>query len=74
MSKYETETWSGVDSISLRCIKGLVPGIFPICQTGEYVCLASHKQVLVDQRRSKLWKEMFSVKGSSSLLTPFAAP
>lgn len=73
MSEYETETWSVVDSISLRCIKGLVPGIFPICQTGEYVFLATHKQVLVYQRRSKLWKEMFSVKGSSSLPLWFSA-
>uniref|UniRef100_A0A1J3CS47 F-box protein n=1 Tax=Noccaea caerulescens TaxID=107243 RepID=A0A1J3CS47_NOCCA len=73
MRDYESEAWSVVDSISLRCIKGLVPGIFPICQTGDYLFLATHKQVLVYQRRSKLWKEMFSVKGSSSLPLWFSA-
>ncbi|CAN7125420.1 unnamed protein product [Brassica rapa subsp. narinosa] len=73
MRDYESEVWSVVDSISLRCIKGLVPGIFPICQTGEYVFLATHKQVLVYQRRSKLWKEMFCVKGSYSLPLWFSA-
>ncbi|KAJ4870860.1 F-box protein [Raphanus sativus] len=73
MRDYVSEVWCVVDSISLRCIKGLVPGIFPICQTGEYVFLATHKQVLVYQRRSKLWKEMFSVKGSCSLPLWFSA-
>ncbi|CAN8255654.1 unnamed protein product [Cochlearia groenlandica] len=73
MREYENESWSVVDNISLRCIKGLVPGIFPICQTGEYVFLATHKQVLVYQRRSKLWKEMFSVKGGSYLPLWFSA-
>ncbi|CAN8255652.1 unnamed protein product [Cochlearia groenlandica] len=73
MREYEDESWSVVDDISLRCIKGLVPGIFPICQTCEYVFLATHKQVLVYQRRSKLWKEMYSVKGGSYLPLWFSA-
>ncbi|XP_010546954.1 PREDICTED: F-box protein At5g49610 [Tarenaya hassleriana] len=73
MQDYENGIWVVIDRISLRCIKGLVPGIFPICQTGEYLFLATHKQVLLYQRRSKLWKEMFSVKGSSSLPLWFSA-
>ncbi|KAL6193603.1 hypothetical protein ACLB2K_034687 [Fragaria x ananassa] len=67
LKDYVREEWRLVDTVSLRCIKGLVPGIFPICQTGEYVILATHKQILVFHRKSRVWKEMYSVKNSSTL-------
>ncbi|XP_027115857.1 F-box protein At5g49610 isoform X2 [Coffea arabica] len=67
MKDYEREEWHMVDKVSLRCIRGMVPGIFPISQTGEYVFLATHKQVLVYQLKNKVWKEMYSVKNSSTL-------
>ncbi|OMO58501.1 hypothetical protein COLO4_34567 [Corchorus olitorius] len=70
---YEKEIWCMVDRVSLRCIKGLVPGIFPITQTGEYVFLATHKQVLVYHQRSRVWKEMYSVKNSATLPLWFSA-
>lgn len=73
MKDYEREKWHMVDKVSLRCIRGMVPGIFPISQTGEYVFLATHKQVLVYQRKNKLWKEMYSVKNSSTLPLWFSA-
>ncbi|KAL3505598.1 hypothetical protein ACH5RR_030980 [Cinchona calisaya] len=73
MKDYEGEKWHMVDKVSLRCIRGMVPGIFPISQTGEYVFLATHKQVLVYQRKSKVWKEMYSVKNSSTLPLWFSA-
>ncbi|KAK6265235.1 hypothetical protein QUC31_016072 [Theobroma cacao] len=73
MKDYERELWHMVDSVSLRCIRGLVPGIFPITQTGEYVFLATHKQVLVYHQRSKVWKEMYSVKNSATLPLWFSA-
>ncbi|KAM1191581.1 hypothetical protein PS2_011841 [Malus domestica] len=67
LKEYESEEWHLVDTVSLRCIKGLVPGIFPICQTGECVFLATHKQILVFFRKTRVWKEMYSVKNSSTL-------
>lgn len=67
LREYEREEWHLVDTVSLRCIKGLVPGIFPICQTGAYVFLATHKQILVFYRKTRVWKEMYSVKNSSTL-------
>ncbi|KAK9288203.1 hypothetical protein L1049_017654 [Liquidambar formosana] len=67
------EDWHMVDRVSLRCIRGLVPGIFPISQTSEYVLLATHKQVLVYHRNSRVWKEMYSVKNSSTLPLWFSA-
>ncbi|KAM7463172.1 hypothetical protein LguiA_031293 [Lonicera macranthoides] len=70
---YENEEWVMVDKVSLRCIRGMVPGIFPICQNGECVFLATHKQVLVYQRNSRVWKEMYSVKNSSTLPLWFSA-
>lgn len=73
MKDYERELWHIVDRVSLRCIRGLVPGIFPITQTGEYVLLATHKQVLVYHRRSRLWKEMYSVKNNATLPLWFSA-
>ncbi|XP_022760727.1 F-box protein At5g49610-like [Durio zibethinus] len=73
MKDYERELWHMVDRMSLRCIRGLVPGIFPITQTGEYVFLATHKQVLVYHRRSRVWKEMYSVKNSATLPLWFSA-
>ncbi|KDP27962.1 hypothetical protein JCGZ_19042 [Jatropha curcas] len=73
MKGYETEQWHVVDMVSLRCIRGMVPGIFPISQTGECVFLATHKQVLVYHRKSRVWKEMYSVKNSSTLPLWFSA-
>lgn len=73
LKNYEKEEWSLVDRVSLRCIRGLVPGIFPICQSGEVVFLATHKQVLVYHRKSRVWKEMYSVKNSSTLPLWFSA-
>lgn len=65
--------WEMVDRVSLRCIRGMVPGIFPISQTHEYVFLATHKQILVYQRKSRVWKEMYSVNSSSILPLWFSA-
>ncbi|KAF2310312.1 hypothetical protein P3X46_005823 [Hevea brasiliensis] len=73
MKDYKCELWHEVDRVSLRCIRGMVPGIFPISQTGECVFLATYKQVLVYHRRSRVWKEMFSVKNSSALPLWFSA-
>lgn len=73
LEDYEREEWHLVDRVSLRCIRGLVPGIFPISQTGECVFLATYKQVLVYQRKNRVWKEMYSVKNSSTLPLWFSA-
>ncbi|KAF7837686.1 F-box protein [Senna tora] len=73
LSDYWKEEWSMVDKVSLRCIRGMVPGIFPISQTDEYIFLATHKQVLVYHRKSRVWKEMYSVKFSSTFPLWFSA-
>ncbi|GAA0176215.1 hypothetical protein LIER_29248 [Lithospermum erythrorhizon] len=73
MDSYEKEHWHLVDKVSLRCIKGMVPGIFPISQSAEYVFLATYKQVLVYQRNRKVWKEMYYIKNSSTLPLWFSA-
>ncbi|OIT02943.1 PREDICTED: F-box protein At5g49610 [Nicotiana attenuata] len=73
MENYEKEEWRMVDKVSLRCIRGMVPGIFPISQTANYVYLATHKQVLIYQRNNRVWKEMYSVKDSSTLPLWFSA-
>ncbi|KAL8047478.1 hypothetical protein ABFX02_07G002600 [Erythranthe guttata] len=70
---YRVGEWCMVDRVSLRCIRGMVPGVFPISQTNECVFLATHKQVLVYQRRSRVWMEMYSVKHSSVLPLWFSA-
>lgn len=73
LKDYEKEEWLVVDRVSLRCIRGMVPGIFPISQTGQYVFLATHKQVLMYHRDSRVWKEMYSVETSSTLPLWFSA-
>ncbi|KAJ6324713.1 hypothetical protein OIU76_011914 [Salix suchowensis] len=73
MKDYESEEWHLEDRVSLRCIRGMVPGIFPISQTREHVFLATYKQVLVHQRKSRVWKELYSVKNSSPLPLWFSA-
>ncbi|KAI8002850.1 F-box protein [Camellia lanceoleosa] len=73
MKDYEREEWHMVDRVSLRCIRGMVPGIFPISQASQYVFLATHKQVLVYYRNSRVWKEMYSVKNSCTLPLWFSA-
>ncbi|GMH08669.1 hypothetical protein Nepgr_010509 [Nepenthes gracilis] len=73
LTYYAKEEWEMVDRVSLRCIGGMVPGIFPICQTGEYVFLATHKQVLVYHRMNRVWKEMYAVKNSSTQPLWFSA-
>uniref|UniRef100_A0A803M2I5 F-box associated beta-propeller type 3 domain-containing protein n=1 Tax=Chenopodium quinoa TaxID=63459 RepID=A0A803M2I5_CHEQI len=50
MEDYEKQIWRLVDRVSLRCIRGLALGVFPISQTGDCVFLATHKQVLVYNR------------------------
>ncbi|KAH9766306.1 F-box protein [Citrus sinensis] len=73
LKDYYRDEWHLVDKVSLRCIKGMVPSIFPISQTREYVFLATHKQVLVYHRNGRLWKEMYSVKYGSTLPLWFSA-
>lgn len=73
MEDYEGEKWSMVDRVSLRCIRGMVPGIFPISQTEKCVFLATHKQVLVYERKSRVWMEMYAVKNASTLPLWFSA-
>lgn len=73
LKDYYRDEWHSVDKVSLRCIKGMVPSIFPISQTREYVFLATHKQVLVYHRNGRLWKEMYSVKYGSTLPLWFSA-
>ncbi|KAG8370565.1 hypothetical protein BUALT_Bualt14G0130300 [Buddleja alternifolia] len=73
MEDYEREDWYMVDRVSLRCIRGMVPGIFPISQSDKYVFLATHKQVLVYQRKTRVWREMYSVKNVATLPLWFAA-
>ena len=65
--------WSMVATVSLTCIRGMWPEIFPISQTREYVLLATHMQVLVYHHKSRVWKEMYSVKESSTLPLWFSA-
>ncbi|GJX34619.1 F-box protein [Tanacetum coccineum] len=70
---YEKGEWDMIDRVSLRCIRGMVPGIFPISQGKDYVFLAGHKQVLAYQRKTKSWKEMYSVKNTSTMPLWFSA-
>ncbi|KAK8671250.1 hypothetical protein V6N13_037850 [Hibiscus sabdariffa] len=44
MEDYGKELWHMVDGVSLKCIRGLAPGIFPIARTGECIFLATHRQ------------------------------
>ncbi|KAL1545347.1 F-box protein [Salvia divinorum] len=73
MEEYGREEWSLVDKVSLRCIRGMVPGVFPISQTEQCVFLATHKQVLVYQRRTRLWMEMYALKNAATLPLWFSA-
>ncbi|XP_057538155.1 F-box protein At5g49610 [Amaranthus tricolor] len=73
LEDYDKQEWKMVDRVSLRCIRGLAPGVFPICQTGECVFLATHKQVLAYNRSTSVWKEMYAVTSSSILPLWFSA-
>ncbi|KAJ6312297.1 hypothetical protein OIU77_013938 [Salix suchowensis] len=52
MKDYESEEWHLEDRVSLRCIRGMVPGIFPISQTREHVFLATYKQHMLSGPQS----------------------
>ncbi|KAL6977087.1 hypothetical protein U1Q18_025881 [Sarracenia purpurea var. burkii] len=67
LKNYDKEEWEMMDRVSLGCIRGMVPGIFPISQTGRYIVLATHKQVLMYHRDSRVWKDMCSVENSFAL-------
>lgn len=73
MIDYVIEDWKLLDSVSLLCIRGMVPGIFPISQNTEYVFLATYKQVLVYNRKTRVWMEMYSVKNGATLPLWFSA-
>ncbi|KAI4311064.1 hypothetical protein MLD38_036000 [Melastoma candidum] len=64
---YEAEIWELLDRVSLRCIQGLAPGIFPISQSEDYMFFTTRKQVLLYNRKRRTWKEMYSVKNGSVL-------
>ncbi|KAF9620909.1 hypothetical protein IFM89_015306 [Coptis chinensis] len=67
------DEWFEVDRVSLRCITGLVPSVFPISQTREVLFLASQKQILEYHRRSRVWKEVYAVKNSCTYPLWFSA-
>ncbi|KAJ4957311.1 hypothetical protein NE237_014094 [Protea cynaroides] len=69
----EREEWCMVDKVSLRCIRGLVANVFPISQTEEFMLLATQKQILLYQRKSRVWKEMYSVKNAYTYPLWFSA-
>lgn len=73
LKDYDIEKWEVVDKVSLRCIRGMVPGIFPISQGGDYMFLATHKQILVYNRKAKAWKEMYAVRNGCTLPLWFSA-
>ncbi|KAF8401284.1 hypothetical protein HHK36_012217 [Tetracentron sinense] len=73
LKDYEREEWYMADRVSLRCIRGLVPSVFPISQTGEFVILATQKQVLVYHRYSRVWKEIYSVTSNFTYPLWFSA-
>ncbi|CAL0309229.1 unnamed protein product [Lupinus luteus] len=73
LKDYWTDEWCMVDKVSLRCIRGMVSRIFPISQTSEYVFMATRKQDLVYHHNSCVWKEMYTVKHSSTLPLWFSA-
>ncbi|KAL5700336.1 hypothetical protein ACHQM5_025792 [Ranunculus cassubicifolius] len=73
LQDYKGEQWFETDRVSLRCIKGLVPSVFPISQTSECVILATQKQILEYHRRRRVWKEVYAVKNSSAYPLWFSA-
>ncbi|KAM7280391.1 hypothetical protein ACFE04_007525 [Oxalis oulophora] len=73
MNDYVMEEWKIVEEVSLKCIRGMIAGIFPISQNTDYVFFATHKHVFVYHRKSKEWKEMYSVQNNSTLPLWFSA-
>ncbi|KAK9086242.1 hypothetical protein Syun_028636 [Stephania yunnanensis] len=69
----EGEKWREADRVSLKCIRGMVPSVFPISQNSEFIFLATQRQILVYHRRSRVWKEMYFVKNISSYPLWFSA-
>ncbi|KAI4344750.1 hypothetical protein L6164_011941 [Bauhinia variegata] len=59
-----------LSEVSLRCIREVVLpllGAMPISQTSEYVFFATPEKVLVYHRKSRVWKEMYSVEHNTGL-------
>ncbi|KAK1293929.1 F-box protein [Acorus calamus] len=60
LEDYGIEEWRVVERVNLRCIKGFVPNAFPIGMSNGVVFLATRKTVLMYERKSKVWKEVYS--------------
>lgn len=75
LKNYDMGDWYLLDrvSLSVRLLRGLVPGIPPISQTREDVLLATNKQIFAYQRKSGVWKQMFSVNNGFTLPLWFMA-
>ncbi|PIA61324.1 hypothetical protein AQUCO_00300694v1 [Aquilegia coerulea] len=73
LKDYLGDEWLETDRVSLRCIKGLVPSVFPISQTSEIVFLATQKQILEYHRKSRVWKEVYAVINSFTYPLWFSA-
>ncbi|XP_068663865.1 F-box protein At5g49610 [Aristolochia californica] len=61
LNSYMKEEWVVKYTVSLSCIEALVPTTFPISQTKDFVFLATHRQILIYNRKSKGWKQAYSV-------------
>ncbi|KAK1318484.1 F-box protein [Acorus calamus] len=60
LEDYGIEEWRVVERVNLRCIKGFVPNAFPIGMSSGVVFLATRRTVLMYERKSKVWKEVYS--------------
>lgn len=67
------EEWALVDRVNLRCIDGYAASVFPISQTKDVVFMATQKKILMHDRNSRVWKEVYGVEGNFAYPLWFSA-
>ncbi|XP_020080821.1 F-box protein At5g49610-like isoform X3 [Ananas comosus] len=67
------EEWALVDRVNLRCIDGYAASVFPISQTKDVVFMATQKKILMHDRNSRVWKEVYGVEGNFTYPLWFSA-
>lgn len=73
LKDYLREEWVMADKVSLRCIGAFATGAFPISMNRDFVFLATQREILIYGRKDKVWKEVYSVRGTTAYPLWFSA-
>ncbi|CAL9145206.1 unnamed protein product [Musa hybrid cultivar] len=64
LRNHDTEQWTLVDRVHLRCISAFAASIFPVSQSRDVAFMATQKKILIYNLKGKVWKEVYGANGT----------